>query len=175
MPSSENNKVSINNNYKTAIKRGGPSAPVKWLERKWQSLLSTKTTLKEHGLEGGYRILDYGSGRGEDADYLGAEEYDPHWYPQEPEGKFVLIFCTYVLNVVEREERARILHRLDELAAPSSCIYVTVRRDISIVEPMERDGYKQWYVLDGDMQLAGYRSIHKRKNGWEMYVKKNDL
>jgi hypothetical protein len=158
--------------YKSAIRRNDISAPLKWLEKHWIAEYGLEGSIKDAARKMGNRILDYGSGRGEDATYLGAEEYDPFYYPFEPEGKFEIILCTYVLNVVDREERAKILTKLDELAAPGCVRYVTVRRDISILDsPIEREGYKQWYVLTGDMRKAGYQSVYLRKNGFEIYVK----
>jgi 2-polyprenyl-3-methyl-5-hydroxy-6-metoxy-1,4-benzoquinol methylase len=162
----------MDNSYKTAITRSKPSSPVKWVEKRWQELNGDKDTLFDHVREGGIKILDYGCGRGFDASYMNAERYDPHWFPVEPEGEFDVIFCTYVLNVVDRQEQVKILDRLDELAAPGCSRYVTVRRDINILHsPIERDGYSQWYVFTGDMRKAGYMSVHHKKNAFEIFVK----
>ena len=83
------------NAHKTAIARRGPSAPMKWLDA--------------HGLIVG-RTLDYGCGRGRDAETYGVERFDPHYAPAMPAGWFRTIVCNYVLNVIEAEaERARVL------------------------------------------------------------------
>lgn len=155
-----------NPNYKTAIKRGGISAPLKWIES------FEGSSLANAGQTRGIRILDYGCGRGEDAEYLGADKYDPYWYPEEPSGVYDIIFCTYVLNVVDRDEQSRILQRLQELVNPQGCvIYVTVRRDVPILEPLIRDGYSQYYVLTGDMRQHGFHSLYLKKKNYEIFTR----
>ena len=76
------------NSHKTAITRTKMSAPVKFL--KGQGLLQGRT-------------LDYGCGKGFDADVLQCSKYDPHFSPELPKGKFDTIICNYVLNVIESE------------------------------------------------------------------------
>jgi len=45
--------------------------------------------------------LDYGCGRGFDASRMDMEKFDPHFFPAKPKGRFPLITCIYVLNVVK--------------------------------------------------------------------------
>lgn len=76
----------------TAIARSKPSRPCLWLE----GILT----------DGDISILDYGCGKGGDVRYLNsigraAIGYDPHFFPEKPEGTFDMVMCNYVLNVVE--------------------------------------------------------------------------
>lgn len=168
-------EVTVNNNYKTAITRGGPSAPIRTIIGAFGKENGTNLVL-ERIRSGRLTALDYGCGRGEDANWLGCERYDPYWYPRDTEGElFDYVFCTYVLNVVDRDEQFEILGRLLDLTKPNGMIYVTVRRDVRIGKPIQRDGYRQSYVLDGDMKLHNFHSWHLDKS-YEIYCKrKNDI
>lgn len=98
----------------TAIARKTASAPARYLD----SL----------GLIQG-RTLDYGCGRGKDADTYGIEKFDTHYSPQRPEGTFDTILCTYVLNVVTEEEQETILQDILSLMNTGGKAYISVRRD----------------------------------------------
>ena len=87
------------------------------------------------------RVLDFGSGLGEDVVFLrqkgfDVSGYDPHYAPDPPQGKFDTILCLYVLNVLLPEEQAHILMAVSELLAPTGGAYFAVRRDI------QRDGFR---------------------------------
>ena len=56
----------MNKSHLTAISRRELSAPSRYL--------------KEHELLVG-KLLDYGCGKGKDADILGATKFDPHFFP----------------------------------------------------------------------------------------------
>jgi len=99
----------------TAIKRNKLSAPMKWL--------------KENSLLVG-RVLDFGCGRGFDAQFLSLEAYDPHWGFDLPTGKFDTITCIYVLNVVDEFTQWGILAQIKGLLSLGGKAYVAVRRDI---------------------------------------------
>jgi hypothetical protein len=62
------------NEHKTAIARTSPSAPMKWLAANDRIV---------------GRALDWGCGRGYDAETYGMESYDPHYKPVLPGGAFV--------------------------------------------------------------------------------------
>ena len=81
------------------------------------------------------RCLDYGCGRGKDADTFGMEKYDPAFYSKNPRGKFNTITCTYVLNVVKPVDMPRILRSIQGLLVPGGRAYITVRRDIKASQP----------------------------------------
>ena len=150
-----------NKPHLTAIARTKPSAPMTLLN-------------KQHRLTG--RTLDYGCGRGFDADCFDMERYDPHYFPKEPDGLFDTITCNYVLNVISRTRQADVLSHIRSFLKPDGVAYVTVRRDIThdyktknsvqrvvrlplpIIE--ENDGYCIYFVLkylEGDLPLErGY-------------------
>jgi len=75
--------------------------------------------------------LDYGCGRGQDADTLGMAKYAPHWHPcPTPLGIWDVVTCNYVLNVVTPEVQADILAHIRNLLAEYGVAYITVRRDL---------------------------------------------
>lgn len=87
------------------------------------------------------RVLDFGSGLGADGDFLRQKghdvtDYDPHYAPDPPQGRFDTILCTYVLNVLLPEEQAHVLMAISELLQPGGKAYFTVRRDL------QREGFR---------------------------------
>jgi hypothetical protein len=103
-----------NKSHLTAITRSTTSAPLRWLE-------------SEGHIKG--RVLDFGSGKGFDAEYLGCAQFDPYYYPVMQEGKFDTILCTYVYNVLPKEEWYGLtLQILDKLRKDGTG-YVSVRND----------------------------------------------
>ena len=99
----------------TAITRRGPSVPIKWLD--------------SHSLLTG-RILDFGCGKGMDAESFDMDRYDPFYSPEYPTGKYDTITCTYVLNVVDENTADTILAEILALLSKVGIAYLTVRRDI---------------------------------------------
>lgn len=106
--------------HRTAIARRAPSVPARELHAR--------------GLLTG-RVLDYGCGRGVDADAYGLERYDPNGAPDMPEGLFDTIMCNFVLNVVDKATEAAILADIRERLAPGGRAYLTVRRDLDSDDP----------------------------------------
>jgi len=109
-------ELMANLSYKTAIKRKTLSAPLKWL-------LSKNMISDTH--------LDYGCGRGDDADAMGFAKYDPWYFPILPEDKYDTITCLYVLNVIKtKKERNEVLKKIKSYLNPGGVAYIAVRRDI---------------------------------------------
>ena len=106
---------SILTSHKTAIRRTKISAPMRMLLQK--------------GLIHG-RALDYGCGHGFDASAAGMEKYDPHWFPEIPEGDFDVIVCQYVLNTLHRKYWREILIDIQMRLRQMGQAYITVRKDI---------------------------------------------
>jgi len=87
--------------------------------------------IAEMGLAKG-RVLDYGCGFGFDADHFGWEGYDPFHRPVEPSGQYDTILCTLVLNVLSRNNRAKVLSRIQSLLCDGGHAYLAVSRNIPV-------------------------------------------
>ena len=135
--------------HRTAIARKKLSKPAAWLDGAGY-------------LQG--RVLDYGCGRGGDAERLGIEGYDPYYAPERPVGPFTTIMCNYVLNVVEDDcERRAILTRIDSLLGPKGHAYITVRADSKALK-----GYTTTGTWQGKITLD-LPVVHKRV-GYKTYI-----
>lgn len=118
----------------TAISRNKASAPM--------------TYLAVGGFFNSHSILDYGCGRGFDADTFGLVKFDPHYFPQEPEGKFDIITCNYVLNVCLPSQQNEVIAKIHSLLAVNGVAYITVRRDVKNEGFTSRGTYQRNVVLD---------------------------
>ena len=103
--------------YNTAIARTRPSRP----------LTNTIKYLSENS-----KVLDYGCGRGSDADFLiknkiSCTKYDPFFYPKEIIGKFDVVLLTYVLNVIKKDSREIALRLAWKHVKDNGYLSVTVR------------------------------------------------
>lgn len=129
--------------HKTATTRTLASAPAVWLH-------------DTNRLVG--RVLDYGCGRGKDAQRFALKKYDPHYFPAKPMGKFDTILCTYVLNVLPSDiERSLVVHTILHMLRPGGIAYFTVRRDIP------KEGTKtQYWVEMPEAIFPKIREIPKR-------------
>ena len=108
----------INKAHLTAIGRTKISTPMRWLNSR--------------GLIQVWDILDYGCGRGFDADQFQMEKYDPHYFPNEAllERKWDLIVCHYVLNVVTKPVEEHILAKIESMLNAGGRAFITVRCDV---------------------------------------------
>ena len=118
----------------TAISRKKPSVPMRHL---------AKLGLLENG-----QRLDYGCGRGFDADFFHMDRYDPHYSPRKPTKKYDTISCNYVLNVVSQFDGDNILEEIKGLLQPSGFAYITVRRDIKKEGFTSKGTYQRNVILD---------------------------
>lgn len=130
----------------TAISRNKPSAPMKYL--------SDNNLLKG-------KMLDYGCGKGFDADHFVMSKYDPNWHPDKNSlnQKYDTVTCNYVLNVIECPvERAEVLNKIKSLLAEGGTGYVTVRADVK-KDGKTTKGYQANVELDLPKvkSTAGYR------------------
>ena len=128
--------------HRTAIARKAPSAPMK--------------QLKANGRLVG-RMMDYGSGRGFDANHFRMESYDPYFDPVMPDGLFDTITCNFVLNVVESEaERATILQDIRNRLEKTGRAYISVRTDHANLNGRTKIGTWQGrIVLDAPIVSKG--------------------
>ncbi len=124
-----------NKSWKTAIRRKAISRPMSYLH--------------SMGLLKG-RVLDFGCGHGQDVERLAnlgvnIHGYDPHLQPDLPRGKFDVITCNYVLNVLPAHERLTVLAHISTLLRKGGVAYISVRRDIK-ADYVTAAGTQQYYV-----------------------------
>lgn len=120
------------NSYRTAIKRTRLSAPMAALNKKDKIV---------------GRCMDYGCGRGFDADALSMERYDPHFSPKLPTGLFDTITCNFVLNVIEdEEERIQVLQDIQSRLVSGGNAYITVRTDKKSLNGCTKIGTWQGHI-----------------------------
>lgn len=129
----------------TAISRSSLSAPIKYLIQK--NAFSS--------LPSGARVLDYGSGKGTDSQalrdmfpHLEIVAYDPNHGPTEqPKGKFDIIVCNYVLNVVsDKKIRTDIINHIYALLKNNGKAFVSVRADVEALKGMTSKGTWQGFI-----------------------------
>ena len=135
---------------RTAITRKKPSLRTRWL-------------VKNDLIKG--RVLDYGCGRGKDAETLKCEKYDPSWSPKLPKGKFDTIICVYVLNVVLEKMEKKILKDIKNRLKKGGKAYFAVRRD-NFVRGFNNISFQRWSTPELD-------SINKTSS-YEIYIMKKE-
>lgn len=134
--------------YKTAISRNKLSAPMQYL-------------LNKNFISG--NCLDFGCGKGFDANTLNLHKYDPHFYPTLPNILFDNIFCNYVLNVIPLEQENKILNEIKALLKTGGRAFITVRRDISV----------EGYTVKGTLQrnvILSLPIVYESKNKFCIYL-----
>ena len=112
------------------------------IDRKYLSF-PAKFLLKNKLLQG--QILDFGCGYGKDVEILQRKGfkikgYDPHYFPDYPQGKFDTIVCIYVLNVLFPQVQNQVVMEISQLLKPNGTAYFAVRRDL------KREGFRQHYI-----------------------------
>ena len=63
--------------------------------------------------------------------------YDPHFFPQKPNGLFDTIICNYVINVIEPEFELEVINDIKSLLSECGIAYIAVRRDV------KKEGYRK--------------------------------
>jgi hypothetical protein len=120
----------------TAIKRKTLSLPMAYLHQH-QHIYPTCLSL--------LRSLDFGCGRGDDAEILGFAKYDPHYFPNSGWRclEWDVITCNYVLNVIEDEsERNDVLFAIQTMLAPDGVAFISVRRDVKVTGRTKKGTYQ---------------------------------
>jgi SAM-dependent methyltransferase len=147
----------MNKAHLTAIARTKPSAPAQWLHENGKLLGN---------------VLDYGCGRGKDADTYGCDKYDPHYFPELMVlGEEILydsyqtVMCNFVLNVIEDEiMRWHTLNSIRNLLKPGGHAYVSIRADKAKLKGRTSKGTWQGYI----QMPEPWTLIHKG-SGYELY------
>ena len=138
--------------YRTAIKRNKLSAPMRHLSKR----ISFK------------KALDYGCGKGDDAEALGMDKYDPHFFPWFKRNQYKLITCNYVLNVIPSPTvRNNVILHIKSLLDPNGKAFITVRRDVKGQSYRGKGKSRTW---QGNIKKIGHgaKSIYKC-SGFEIY------
>jgi len=140
--------------YRTAISRKTLSTPMRFLQGQAR-------------LFG--RMLDYGCGKGDDADRLGMDKYDPHFFPEFKGGPYEVVTCNYVLNVrAEPEVRDDVEEKVIGLLVPGGDAYIAVRNDKKLLNGETSRGTWQGWVEPSNRwtlikKSAQFRMYHHRK------------
>ena len=75
------------------------------------------------------------------------DAYDPYYRPAEPAGRYDTIVCTLVLNALSRNNRAKVLARIQALLAEDGQAYLGVARDLPSTGKLGMHHSLQNYVV----------------------------
>lgn len=132
---------------RTAITRTKPSAPLRYL-------------VANGHVDVEKRMLDFGCGKGTDAKFYNMDKYDPAFFPSYPEGKYDIVLCTYVLNVIPTEgARHSIVRQIRGLLAEGGVAYITVRNDVNNL-----NGWTERGTWQGWVDVPGGELIHEERS-----------
>lgn len=108
-------KSQIRSLEKTAKNRKSPSLPLKLL-------------LNKNLLYGD--ILDYGCGKGFDANYIKCDKYDPYYFPSYPTKLYDTIICIFVVNIIESDDdRNGVIQNIQNLLKNDGVAYICTHSD----------------------------------------------
>jgi len=138
----------MNKSHLTAITRRSVSAPVRYIANNFDC---------------SGKVLDYGCGKGFDADYFGFDKYDPYFFPDEVKPGYDIIICNYVFNVIKQDEQQELLITLKSLLNKNGTCFITVRRDVIKEGYTSRGTYQTNAVLDLPV-------FYENKNHFIIYI-----
>ncbi|TKS57085.1 HIT family protein [Mesohalobacter halotolerans] len=113
------------------------------------------------------KILDFGCGFGKDVEELNAKGidiigFDPYYQPDYPKKKFNTIICHYVLNVLKKQEQAKVLFEVSRLLKFGGKAYFSVRRDI------KKQGFRTHFIHKVKTYQTNvvlpFKSVYKNEN-----------
>lgn len=139
------------NSERTAIARSELSKPSRYL--------------KENDLLKG-KILDFGCGRGTDAEKLGADKYDPNFFPKDMadmKGRYDTVICNYVLNVLPKSEEEKVLGQIRSCLKEGGVAYISVRRDLEKIGETSKGTYQRNVKLSlpVEKELSGSFAMYR--------------
>ena len=102
--------------------------------------------LVERGLLDG-RVLDFGCGRGADADHFGWDGYDPVHRPFRPRGHYQSILCNGLLANLNRSHRAMLIGHIREFLLDFGRAYLVVPRNLPAAGNHDAENGVQHYVV----------------------------
>lgn len=135
----------------SAVHRTKPSMTILWLQ--------------ENGLLVG-DMLDYGCGKGLDADHFGMDKYDPYdpsWcnISLDTNKRYDTIVCNFVFNILEPGEEFEVLNNIQRLLKEDGIAYIIVLRNVRKMASYKKD--LQHYIV---MSLESIRHV---KRWYEIY------
>jgi len=141
----------------SAVNRTKPSITIQWL--------------KDKGFLKG-EMLDYGCGKGLDADYFGMDKYDPYdpsWcnVSLDTNKRYDTIVCNFVLNILEEGEEIPMLKNIQRLLKQDGVAYIIVLRN-----------YRKMASYKSNVQhyrVLSLESIRHVKRRYEIYKLTKDV
>jgi len=138
----------------TAIKRFKLSSPMNKLNK--QGLLIGD-------------VLDYGCGKGFDADCLGFDKYDPFYFPDLMRiFKYDTITCHYVLNVIREDQVQDVIEDILSLLKPGGKAYISFRNDLKYNTRTQR-------IVSLEAELGHYNPLILTRVGYTMVEIKREV
>jgi hypothetical protein len=115
------------------------------------------------------QIIDYGCGRGFDADHFGWDGYDPYYRQEKPTGEYDTIICNHVANILTRKSRHKMFESINGLLAEGGVAYIIVSRRIPEIGKMGLRKRIQNYIV---LTLP---SVHVAEGEYEIYKLNKDV
>jgi ATP adenylyltransferase len=115
------------------------------------------------------RVLDYGCGRGYDADAQGWDAFDPYYRPTLLRGPYDTIIVNHVVNVLTRDSRIKLYSQVQALLSNDGVAYLSVARNIpKIGKAGVRQRLQNYVILTLPSVYADVEEeIYELKNGAE--------
>lgn len=136
--------------WRTAISRKAKSRPLKLTEH----------ILLKKGKDSS--ILDYGCGRGSDAEFLIQDgfkntfKYDPYHFPDQSvlRGRYDTVLCFFVINVIpDEEDRIVLISNIRRLLKKDGTCIFGIRGDVGNISGMP---YKNGFLTSTGSYQRGY-------------------
>lgn len=147
-----------NKSHLTAIGRRSIPTPTKWLLTHSPAMMYSDAEFKKLGI----KVLDYGCGHCYKVNPSSWHNYDPYYQPNANFGtdRFDIIICNYVLCVLPRSERLKVLQHIQVLLRLTGIAYITVRND----RPKQGWGVSSKGTYQGRVSKLPLREIYSNSN-----------